>query len=94
MAGPGVMGQVINAVGNKTGVASISANVGIAAMIEAGIVDLAGSWGLADTAIVISMCVSVMFFFKLRADYKTSNATRRKVNLEIELMKKKEKTEK
>jgi len=87
-------GEILNAVGTKAGVGSIAANIGIAASFQAGIIDLAGSWGLADTAIVISMCVSVMFFFKLRADYKTSNATRRKVNLEIELMKKKDKPEK
>lgn len=76
--------EILNAVGNKLGVASLSANIGIAAMIEAGIIDLVGSWGLADTAIVISMCVSIMFFFKLRMDYK-------KTKLEIELMKKKDK---
>lgn len=76
-------GEILNAVGNKLGVAAISANIGIAASFRAGLIDLVGSWGLADTAIVVSMCVSVMFGFKLRMDYK-------KTKLEIELMKKKE----
>jgi len=75
------MGEIFEAVGNKIGVASVVANVGIAASVEAGILEMVDSWGLADTAIVISMCVSIMFFFKLRMDYK-------KTKLEIELMKK------
>jgi len=71
--------EILNAVGNKTGVVSLFANLGLAASIS----EIVGSWGLADTAIVISMCVSIMFFFKLRMDYK-------KTKLEIELIKKKE----
>lgn len=79
----GAEGEILNAVSNKLGVASIAANVGIAASIESGLIDLVDSWGLADTAIVISMCVSIMFFFKLRMDYKVRK-------LEYKLMKKKE----
>ena len=74
-----VVEEVLNAVSNKTGVVSLFANLGLAASIS----ELVGDWGLADTAIVISMCVSIMFFFKLRMDYK-------KTKLEIKLMKKKE----
>ena len=70
--------EILNAVGNKTGVVALFANLGLAASIS----ELVGDWGLADTAIVISMCVSIMFFFKLRMDYK-------KTKLEIKLMKEK-----
>ena len=76
-------GELLSAVGNKAAIASIAANVGIAASIKAGLVGLVGSWGLSDTAIVISMCVSIMLFFKLRMDLKVRK-------LEYELMKKKE----
>ena len=56
-------GELLSAVGNKAAIASIAANVGIAASIKAGLVGLVGSWGLSDTAIVITMCVSIMLFF-------------------------------
>ena len=74
--------EIINAVGYKTGTASISATVGILASIEAGIIEIVSTWSMPDTALLVSTCVSVMFFFKLKMDYN-------KTKLEMELMKKK-----
>lgn len=67
---------------NRVGLGSIVATAGITASVEAGLIGMIDSWGMTDTALVVSTAVSVMFFFKLRMDYK-------KTKLEIELMKKK-----
>ncbi len=80
-------GEILNAVGNKAGFISLFANLSLAAWIS----EVVGSWGLGDSAIVVSMVVSVMWCFKLRADYKLANVTEEKVLLEIELLKKKDK---
>jgi len=83
----GLVGQAINAVGDKVGMTAVSTNVGIVAMIESGLIEIVDGWGLSDTALVVSMCVSVMFIIKLRLDIK-------KTKLEMKLMKKKDKPEK
>jgi hypothetical protein len=74
--------EAINAIGHKVGLTAVVANIGIVASIEAGIIELVSTWGMPDTALVVSTAVSVMFFFKLKMDYN-------KAKLEIELMKKK-----
>jgi hypothetical protein len=64
--------EVIQAVGYKAGTASVIANVSLAASIKAGMIVMVDTWTLSDTAIVVSMCVSIMFFFKLHADWRLS----------------------
>jgi hypothetical protein len=79
----------INAVGHKLGLASIGANIGIVASIEAGIIGLADSWGMPETALLASTAVSIMWFFRLRSGIKKDKCDMAKTQLEMELMKKK-----
>jgi hypothetical protein len=81
--------EMINAVGYKTGLASIGANIGIVASIEAGVIGLADSWGMPETALLASTAVSIMWFFRLRSGIKKDKCDMMKTQLEMELMKKK-----
>jgi uncharacterized membrane protein len=62
--------EIVQAVGYKLGTASLVTNIGLAATLKAGVIVMVDTWTLGDTAIVISMCVSVMFGFKLHMDWK------------------------
>jgi hypothetical protein len=75
--------EVLNVVGNKLGVASVATNVGLAASFNAGLIQIVDTWSLSDTAIVVSMGVSVMWCLKLWMDYKLS-----KLNYEIKMKEK------
>ncbi len=81
--------EAINAVGHKLGIASVGASVGIVTSIKAGIIGLADSWGMPETALLASTAVSIMWFFRLRSGIKKDKVDMAKTQLEMELMKKK-----
>lgn len=81
--------EAINAVSHKLGLASVGTNIGIVASIEAGIIGLADSWGMPETALLASTAVSIMWFFRLRSGIKKDKVDMAKTQLEMELMKKK-----
>jgi hypothetical protein len=84
-----IIEPAISAVGHKLGLASVGANIGIAASIEAGVIGLADSWGMPETALLASTAVSIMWFFRLRSGIKKDKIDMAKTQLEMELMKKK-----
>ena len=71
------------------GLTAVGASAGVAASIEAGIVGVADSWGMPETALLASTIVSIMWAFKLRSGMKKDNSDIAKNELEMELMKKK-----
>lgn len=81
--------EAINAIGHKVGLTSVGASVGVVASIEAGIIGVADSWGMPETALLASTAVSIMWFFRLRSGIKKDKCDMAKTQLEMELMKKK-----
>ena len=77
--------EALNAAGNKVGAISIFANLGLAAWFG----EVVEAWTLGDTAIIVSMFVSVMWCLKLWGDYKLS-----KLNYEIKMKEQPDKVDK
>jgi hypothetical protein len=81
--------ELADAIVNRVGLGSIAATVGITASVEAGLIEMIDTWGMTDTALLISMTGGVMFALKLRMDMKKAALDMKKSELEMELMKKK-----